>query len=140
MNDLTIAPEIQSMSLEAINRVRDMEAITREMPQVPIETLHSIHAGVYTRTVTIPAGVLITGVLIRIPTTLIVQGDTTVFLGDGTTRLQGYHVLHAAANRKQAFFAHEDTNLTMIFQTSATTVEEAEEEFTEEAHTLITRR
>ena len=34
--------------------------------QVPIETRHVLHAGMYARTICIPAGVLITGALVKV--------------------------------------------------------------------------
>ena len=41
-----------------------------ECPQVAIQTTHHFHAGLYSRTIRIPAGVMITGALIKIPTLL----------------------------------------------------------------------
>jgi hypothetical protein len=64
-----------------------------------------------------------------------------VALGDGAAeRLTGYHVLPASGRRKQAYVAHADTWLTMVFATSAQSVEEAEDEFTAEAHKLMSRQ
>jgi hypothetical protein len=64
-----------------------------------------------------------------------------VALGDGLTeRLTGYHVLPASGRRKQAYVAHADTWLTMVFATAAQSVEEAEDEFTAEAHKLMSRQ
>ncbi len=123
----------------AIAQVRALEAAQRQMPQVEIQTTHSIHAGVYARTCLIPAGVRITGALIKIPTTVIVSGDVTVFVGEGSVRLSGYHVIEAQAGRKQVFTAHADTFVTMLFATGAATVEEAENEFTDEADMLMSR-
>jgi hypothetical protein len=143
MRDLatTIAERrIAAMRPEAIDLVRRLEGEASTLPQVRIETTHTFHAGLYARTVRIPAGSMITGTLIKIPTLLIFQGDALVYLGDGHVRLKGYHVLEASAGRKQVFVAHADTWLTMVFATTATTVEDAETEFTDEAHLLLSRR
>ncbi len=141
MNDLTIAaPSFPTMSAADVEKVGRLEANLRDMEQVPIQTTHHFHAGLYARTIRIPKGVVITGALIRIPTLLIVSGHVTVFIGGDTIELRGYHVLPASAGRKQVFLAHDDTDLTMLFPTSAETVEEAEAEFTDETELLMSRQ
>lgn len=131
---------IPAMTAQAIDKVRELEAITRELPQVEIATDHVLHGGMYARTITIPAGVLLTGVFIRVPTLLVFDGNATVNAGDEPVTLVGYHVLAASAHRRQAFVAHADTRLTMVFATQATSVAEAEAEFTDEAHLLFSRK
>lgn len=133
---LAIAP----MGHEAIDKVRRLEAVAREMPQVAIRIDHALHAGLYARTAFVPAGVMITGVLIKIATLLIVQGDAAVYVDGGPMQLRGYNVVPAAAGRKQAIVALTDVHLTMVFSTAATTVEEAEAEFTDEVDELQSRR
>lgn len=126
---------------EAIARVDRLQAASRDLPQVEIRTHHLLHAGVYARTIMIPAGTLLTGVLVDIPTTLIVSGDCTVAFGDGRSeRLIGYQVLAADRHRKQAFLAHADTHMTTLFATTARSVRQAEEEFTAETEKLMSRR
>ena len=133
-------PTIPPMTTGQITFAREIERIAVDMPQVAIETSHEFHAGIYTRTIMIPAGVMITGALIKIPTVLILSGDATVLIGDEKIRLTGYGVIPAEAGRKQVFLAHADTYLTMLFKTEADTVEEAENEFTDEADNLGSRR
>lgn len=136
-----IPAQIPTMGQAALGKVRAIERLNGERPQIPIDTSHIFHAGLYARTVVVPAGVLITGVLIKCATLLIVQGDALAYIGeDEPLHLQGYVVLPASAGRKQAFFAHADTHLTMIFATRATGVAEAEEEFTDELDLLASRR
>ena len=137
MNALAIPP----MQDVAIDRVSRFEAVAATLPQVEIATHHVLHAGIYARTILVPAGTILTGALVDIATTIIVCGDCTVALGDGRSeRLTGYHVLPASGRRKQAYVAHADTWLTMSFATSAKTVDEAEDEFTAEAHRLMSRQ
>jgi hypothetical protein len=131
---------IDTMSPAAIDQVRRLEDAALQLPQVAIETGHVLHAGLYARTIRIPAGVLLTGALIRIATLLVVEGDVVVFVDGEPLELTGYHVLPAAAGRKQALLARADTHLTMIFATRATSVAEAEAEFTDEADRLASRR
>lgn len=131
---------IRTMLPAEIELVREMERRNLELPQVGIKTRHQFHAGMYQRTVFIPAGVKITGVPIKIPTSLILCGDAEVFLGYEWVRYTGYCELPASAGRKQAFNAIKDTYLTMMFATKARTVEAAEREFTDEYDMLASHR
>jgi hypothetical protein len=133
------ATRIDAMSHDAIDRVRRLEDAALALPQVPIETTHVLHAGLYARTIRVPAGVLITGVLIKIATLVIVDGDVLMHVVGSPVRLEGHHVLPAAAGRKQAFLARTDTHITMIFATAARSVEAAEREFTDEIGNLVSR-
>lgn len=127
------------MTEVAINSVRQLEDYVLQAPQTEIPTNHLIHAGIYARSIKIPAGVVLTGALIKTATILVLDGDCIVYKGSGPEEFSGHHVLAASANRKQAFFAMKDTYLTMIFATKAQIIHEAEEEFTDEAHRLSSR-
>lgn len=141
MSDLMIAKDvILPMSLESIEKVRRLETESLKLPQTEINTLHTFHAGIYARTVKIPAGIVITGALIKIPTVLIISGDVIMFTDGEPQELHGYHVFSASAGRKQAFVAMTDVYLTMIFSSKATNAEEAEWEFTDEAEGLASRK
>lgn len=140
MRDLVVdVPRIAPMTEAAIDTVRQVEAVVLTLPQVLISTDHVIHAGMYSRTIMVPANTVITGALIKIATMLIVNGDAWVYVGDQSFRVQGHAVLPASAGRKQAFVAVADTYLTMVFPTTASTVEEAERQFTDEAEKLWSR-
>lgn len=125
---------------EELDELRAFEAKLAELPQVKIRTKHNLHAGVYSRTVFIPKGVVATGVLIKRPTQLIMSGHARLTTGDKFVELKGYHVLEGNGGRKQIAYALEDTVFTMLFATSAKTIEEAENEFTDEADQLQTRK
>ncbi|CAB4133140.1 hypothetical protein UFOVP140_42 [uncultured Caudovirales phage] len=141
MSDLTVSEKrIATMSESAIEKVRTFESLMAERPQEEIGTEHVIHGGMYARTILIPAGVAITGAEIKLATVLVLQGDALAYTDDGAIELHGYNVIPASAGRKQAFVALTDTWLTMIFPTSAQSIEQAEDEFTDEAHMLLTRR
>lgn len=141
MSQITISPpSFPAMSAADVDKVGRLESHLRDMEQVPITTTHHFHAGLYARTIRIPQGVVITGALIRVATMLIVSGHVTAFIGGDTIELCGYHILPASAGRKQVFFAHADTDLTMLFPSRARTVEEAEAEFTDETELLMSRQ
>ncbi len=131
---------IPAMSRAQIDKVYALEAANSKRLQVDMPTTHTIHGGIYSRTIMIPAGVLLTGALVEIATTLILSGDAVVYLGDTTAAIAGTNrVMAAAAGRKQAFLAQTDTYLTMAFATDAKTIEEAENQFTKEAGLLMSR-
>lgn len=140
MYPAVILRALPAMAPEDVDRVRQLETAQWRAPHAPLSTHHVLHGGVYARTIHLPAGAVITGALVKVATTLTIHGDVTVFIGDDTIRLQGYNVIPASAGRKQAFAAHADTHITMSFATNARTVQEAEDEFTDEAHLLLSRR
>ncbi len=134
---LTIGP----MSPTAIDRVRRIETVAETLPQIPILTDHVLHAGMYARTIHVPAGTMITGALIKVPTILTLHGNAVIYVGeDVPLHCIGYTVLTAAAGRKQAILAETDICLTMIFPTKARTVAEAEAAFTDDFARLASRR
>ena len=137
---LTTPPGLPAMSEATLAKVRALEDKALALPQVLTETHHVLHAGLYTRTLLLPRGTMITGALIKIATLVIVAGDALVWLGENDRRLKGYNILTASAGRKQAFFALDDSHITMIFPTDAGDVESAEIEFTDEHHLLASRR
>lgn len=135
--DLKVGP----MSPEAISNVKQLEDYLLEhQEQFHLRMTHILHAGLYSRTVLIPAGIVITGALVKIATVLIVQGDCLVLIDGEETRITGCAIMQAEAGRKQAFVAINQTFVTMAFATEAKTIAEAEAEFTDEADRLASRR
>ena len=128
------------MGQSEVDKVRELESAALELPQAHIPTEHVFHAGMYARTIKVPAGVTLTGAQIKIPTVLIISGDTLIYGENGPTRYTGYHVALGQCGRKQAFFALRDTWLTMLFPTDATTADEAERQFTDEFTLLFSRK
>ena len=131
---------IPTMSDNSVSRVVALEDELSELPQIETSTDHVLHAGMYARTITMPANSVLTGALIKIDTVVIVSGDITMFVGDAPFKFSGYNVLPAMAGRKSAILAHTETHITMLFATSVATVEEAEEEFTSETEKLGSRK
>ena len=139
--DLVAAPLVPPMSAGAIAMVRDLQARLETLPQVPVRMHHVLHGGMYARTCYIPAGHLLACCLVRVPTIVVLAGSANVYVGkDEPLRLEGYSVVPASAGRKQAFLSITDFALTMFYATQARTVEEAENELTEEAAMLASRR
>ncbi len=74
---------IPAMTAETIEQVRAFEALVRQEPQVVLETSHVLHAGIYARTIVVPAGIVLCATLIKLPTIVIVQGHAAFHTGDG---------------------------------------------------------
>jgi hypothetical protein len=124
---------------EALDIINQVEAKMRTMPQIQLKTEHILHAGMYARTVRLAARVAIVSVLIKVPTVLTVNGKCRVFAG-GWRDFDGYHVLPAEAGRKMIYITESPTEITMVFPSRATTIEEAEREFTDEGNLLLSRQ
>jgi hypothetical protein len=141
MNELAERlPFLPAMSPRAVAAVRELESRQMHGEQVPITTAHLMHGGMYARTICIPADATLTGALLKVATVLVVHGACTVFIGDDEIHLSGFNVLAGSAGRKSAFHAHTDTHMTMVFPSTAQSVAEAEDQFTDEAALLMSRR
>lgn len=139
-SDLVAAhPRLPAMTAAEVDKVRLLEKTLAKLPQVALDTRHTLHGGTYSRTIMMPAGSALTGALLKVPTTVIVAGRATVYIGDKTIELEGFNVLPASAGRKQAFYAHTDTWLTMFCATAAQSIEAIENELTDEVDLLCSR-
>lgn len=135
-----IQNRIVAMSENSIGVARKLETVVGELPQLQVGTHHIIHGGLYARTIMIPEGSVIVGALVKIPTILIIQGDLALWVDGKAEELHGYNIFAASANRKQAVAAIKDTYVTMLFSTNVNTVEEAENQFTDEVNMLFSRK
>ena len=122
------------------DEIRYFQSELLKLPQVEIETTNLIHAGMYARTIMIPAGVVLVGAIMNKDSVCISSGDITVTTDDGSVRLTGYHVIPALGGKKRVGLAHQDTYWTSVFKSNASTVDEAEIEMTIEHEKLQTRR
>jgi hypothetical protein len=121
----------------------ELYALQREyahLPQVEMPVHHVLHGGMYARTIEVPAGTLVVGVHVIVPTIVIIDGRGTLTAGGESVELDGYYVLAGEKNRKQMFYAMDRTRVTMIMPSTACSVEEAERQFTDEPESLISRR
>jgi len=125
---------------DILAKIRKWESKHVGHEPIDVPTEHVIHGGMYTRTILMPAGMVLTGALLKVATVVIVTGTAAVLAGDVWLRLEGYNVIPASAGRKQVFVSYTPVIITMAFPTRAKTVEEAEAEFTDEADGLLSRR
>jgi len=138
LSDLAVRSAVPATAPETLEKIANYEQEVRKMPQIHIQTEHLFHAGMYARTIRLAARVAITSVLIKIPTTIIVNGRCRVFTGEWLD-LSGYNVIPANGGRKLLYITAEPTQITMLFPSNAKTVEEAERQFTEEFEMLLSR-
>lgn len=130
---------LPSVSSDFAEKIDAVKAELLKEPQCEYPVSHSIYEGMYHRTVFLPQGALAVGARIRIPTLLIISGHIRTNEGDRMKEYKGYFVLEGSAFRQQVILALEDSYMTMVFPTKAETVQEAEDEFTEESEQLQTR-
>jgi len=122
---------------EAIDTVRRLETEMRKRKQLEFVTEHLLHAGMYTRTVRMPAHAVIAAVLFKVPTVLIIEGSAEVWSNHELIRVDGYTVVPCAAGRKIALVTLTELSASMMFPTDAKTVEEAQRQFTDEYEMLV---
>lgn len=131
---------IPSSTPEGIAKVNKLDAVLLQVEQIPMPTDHLFHAGMYFRTMVLPAGQFLVSSLLKVATGLFIAGDVLIYSGETVVKeITQPSVLAGSSYRKCAFFARADTHITMVFPTQATTVAEAEEEFTDEHERLLSR-
>lgn len=134
-------PALPATSPEVLEKVKRARERCFGRDQMKIHTDHVLHAGMYARTITMPPNTALVGTLIKIPTLVITVGTAFVLVGEEWIEIKGVRVLPAAANRMQVFTTvRSPLVITMIFPTSAKTVEDAEAEFTDEIDLLLSRK
>lgn len=141
MNDLSTETTIPPTTKEANDYLVDKacEMIEHEEVYVPIE--HWIDDGIYYRATYMPPFTVSVSCMIKIPTTIIVVGNCLVTVGDHVEHLLGIKHIKASANRRVAYKSLDGgVFILMYFKTSATTVEEAEHEMTDEFNLLTNHR
>ena len=135
-----IQKALQPATREALDWLDDVNREILKYEQCPVHTRHLIHGGMYARTIILEPDTKMVGSLIVRPTILVVNGKCSVLSGGERIELEGYRVLAGTAGRKQFFWTHGKVEMTMLVQTLAKNVEDAENEVFGEASLLISRR
>jgi hypothetical protein len=137
MNELTTIAALVAPDAQTLVALRDLDTAMLAHPQAEISIDHLLHGGMYARTAHVPAGTVVSGVVMARATVLVLQGDVTVFTGATSVRLTGFNVLPGSAGRKQIFRTHSDVHMTMLLPSNAQSVFEAEHDFTDEPELLM---
>lgn len=131
-------------SADTIAKLTRVQDALLKTPQIEVHTEHIIHGGIYTRTIRMKPGTYVMGAHYKVSTTVVLSGTLYAYVGDGWKRFEGYNVIPASKGRKQLFATPpentEDAAITMSFRTDAKTVEDAENEMTDEAELLMSRK
>lgn len=135
--------ELPGMSQAALAKAAELRSRLEKIEQTPVKVFHFLHAGVYVRTLVIPADQVSIGCVVKRDTVLVISGDVSVWLGENPDNMEqeirhfeGHVVLSGKAGRQQIFRTFAETTITMTFATDAKTVEEAEREFTDETRLI----
>lgn len=131
---------IPVMTPQDIGLAIEAEDYLLSQEQFKIATHHTLHGGVYTRTIYLNAGETISGALIRVDTTLVVVGHMRILIGSTVQDYDGVNMITASKNRKQVMTAVGNASITMVFATGASTIQDAEDEFTVESKRLMSRQ
>lgn len=125
-----------------LERIHKASERIREAEQIPIVTEHVLHGGMYARTITVPPKRVLEGAFIKVPSIVITVGCGAVLAGERFELFAGIQVRPASAGRKQIFVSADDQPLviTMIYATTAKTIEDAEAQFTDDADLLLSRQ
>jgi hypothetical protein len=144
----TFTAALVPTSPETLAKIQCVHEAVLRCEQVEIATEHLLHGGMYVRTIRLAAGILMVGSLVKLATVLIVNGSTSVLVGEDRVELEGYNVIPGCAGRQQLFVTRHkkecaggdcdcSVEMTMIFPTQAKTVEEAENEVFAEVELLM---
>lgn len=118
MNDMVKV--MDRVSLPDVRKQRaailELEKAILNEEQEHVEPIHTIHAGMYARTVTVPQGMMLTGAIYKYDHIEIMSsGKLLVTTDNGSSRmLTGFNIIPALSGKKRAAFAVEDTTWTTI--------------------------
>lgn len=80
-----------------------------QLREAPLDLAHTFLPGIYIRTLVVPKGATVTGLVHLHAHASFVVGDISVTTKDGEQRLTGAHMVFATAGTKRAVYAHETT-------------------------------
>lgn len=114
---------------DMLTKILRLEREMRGMPQAEFKTHHHFSNGVYTRTIEIPKGSLLTGKMHATDhLNIISKGDISVLTENGVERIKAPAIVPARARMKRVGYAHEDTVWTTIHGTHETDLARLEAE------------
>ena len=90
--------------------ISKLEQHSLKFPQIDIPMSHNLHGGMYSRYVTIPKGITVTGQIYKHDHfEVMISGDATVASESGPIRIKGFNLLSGHAGKKRAVTAHKKT-------------------------------
>lgn len=115
----------------ARQKVFELEAHVRQMPQCHIGIKHYFSDGVYAREMSAPAGAVVTGKIHKYrQLNILSAGTMSVILAETTETVSAPFTIVAPAGSKRAFFCHTDCVWTTILGTDEQDPDKIENDFT----------
>ena len=103
MHEITTASSSQLPAKELRHRILAFEEITKTYPQVPIPVTQYFSRGVYVREITIPQGVIATGLIHKHEClSIVLEGEMEVITEDGPQYIKAPMVFESPAGVKRA--------------------------------------
>lgn len=115
------------------NKVRKIESVMREMPQIQLQTNHYFADGMYAREVARPAGAVIVGKVHKKEHFYVVtKGRVRVVMDDVARDYEAPAVIVSKPGTKRAVYALEDSVCMTIHRTKKRNLDKIERELIEE--------
>ena len=120
---------MHDLAVPSLEKIQRLEAEMFKLPQIELQTDHTFGPGFYARTITIPAGVTLTGKIHATEHIFIVsKGDITLVTEDGSRRVQAPFQMVCRPGLKRAGHAHAETVCTNVHITTETDLARIEAE------------
>lgn len=122
----------QQLATSMQEKVKALEEVLLEAPQVDCPVRHHFAPGIYAREITIPKGTVLTGAVHKTQNLAVLsQGKLQLVTDDGTTIISAPHILTVMPGMKNAAYALEDSVWTNFFPTEETNTDVLVELLTE---------
>lgn len=100
-------------------------------PQIDLPITHRYSRGVYSRTMYMPRGTILTGRIHKYSQiNILLRGEVSVLTEEGMVRVKAPFVVESPAGTKRAMYAHEESEWMTIMGTDITDPDQALDELT----------
>ena len=130
--DVAVLSNIQKIELAEYYLKNYFEGTEQAAKELPLE--HFICNKTYTRQITLPKDIILTGKVHNFDhTSIISKGDVTIMTDEGVTRIKAPTTWISKAGTKRLIYVHEETIWATIHQSEHTIVEDLEKELVHES-------
>lgn len=130
--DVAVLSNIQKIELAEYYLKNYFEGSEQTAKELPLE--HFICNKTYTRQITLPKDIILTGKVHNFDhTSILSKGDVTIMTDEGVTRIKAPTTWISKAGTKRLIYVHEETIWATIHQSENTIVEDLEKELVDES-------
>jgi hypothetical protein len=130
--DVAVLSNIQKIELAEYYLKNYFEGTEQAAKELPLE--HFICNKTYTRQITLPKDIILTGKVHNFDhTSILSKGDVTIMTPEGVTRIKAPATWISKAGTKRLIYVHEETIWATIHQSEHTIVEDLEKELVHES-------